>query len=443
MNIQTIIRLLQKFGMQSSSTTEYWWVIGRFITIPVIALGISLEFAGSFTLLGLAVLLAFVALYNTQALLLLNTGDWQSVFAWGIILDSLTLLVGWAFAASALRGDAVTNVLSLALFPITIGAMARLGWRLGIAYTAFWAAWMAWSTYFFIGPQGQSFAEMPLRIVFLLASAGLTALLVRSLTAERERAVATERQLVHRRDEFISVAAHELRNPLTTILGFSELLRSNTLTEVQRQRALTYINQESHRMDALMQDLLDVSRIHAGKVPLRIEPMDIRATISQVVEPYRNRHSLHTFSLSVAPDIGMVLADRGKLLQVMGNLVDNAVKYSPKGGPVAISAALTTDSSAVHVSVVDQGIGMKPQEISSLFNYFSRTKTGEDAGIKGTGLGLYIVRSLVEMMGGQISVSSEEGRGTAFTFSLPILPEEAKVPLPLARERLELALSRT
>ncbi|MBI4313091.1 MAG: HAMP domain-containing histidine kinase [Chloroflexi bacterium] len=436
MNMQTIIHLLQKYGMQSNATTEYWWVIGRFLIIPMVAVGSLLEFAESFTLLPLAALLTYVALYNIVMLLQLrHKNGWQSVFAWGILLDSLTLLVGWAIAAAALPGDQVTNVLSLMLFPITIGGMARLGWRLGIAYTGFWVAWLVWSTYFFMGPHGQSFAELPMRLVFLLASTGLTALLVRTLTAERERAVANEHQLVQRRDEFISVAAHELRSPLTAILGFGELLQADPLTEVQRRRALTYIYQEGNRMNTLIQDLLDVSRIHAGKVPLRIEPVDIRATISQVVEPYRSRHSAHAFNQSVAPEVDMVMADRGKLQQVLGNLVDNAVKYSPNGGAISIAARLASDSPDVIVSVSDQGIGMKPEEMSTLFNYFSRTKTGEDSGIKGTGLGLYIVRSFMEMMGGQITVSSEKGKGATFTFTLPAQTRSSASALPFSLGR--------
>lgn len=234
------------------------------------------------------------------------------------------------------------------------------------------------------------------------------------------RDVTREREVDRMKSEFVSLASHELRTPMTAIYGFSELLMSRA-PEINSEHAswVNSIGKESRRLLAIVEDMLDVSRIETGNIALQVQKVLLQPLADDIVKQAGHAHSRHTFDVLVPPDFPPVLADPGKLEQVLYNLVDNAAKYSPGGQGVEVRARIDGDGRA-RISVADQGIGIPEEEIPRLFTRFHRVRRPETAGLRGTGLGLYIARSLMEAMGGDIQVESRLGRGTVFHLRLPV-----------------------
>lgn len=238
----------------------------------------------------------------------------------------------------------------------------------------------------------------------------MTGLLFRDITAER----VVER----RRDEFISVASHELRTPMTTIMGFSELLLTRDSITASQRQALDHIYRDSQRLTTIVEDLLNVSRIESGRLKVELSEFSLREVLRSVVAAVTLTSDRHRFETHIPVEVDRVVADRDKCTQVLTNLVTNAVKYSPKGGLVQVAVRRGAEGTTV-VSVKDQGIGISVADRERLFTAFSRIKRPETEGIRGTGLGLYIVRNLVEFMGGEVSIDSAPGAGSTFSFTLP------------------------
>ncbi len=227
--------------------------------------------------------------------------------------------------------------------------------------------------------------------------------------------------------EFMSVASHELKIPMTSIKGYAKLLALGTggeLTERQRQ-FLNVIAANVDRMDRLVADLLDVSRIEAGRLRLEMGPVDLHEVIETVIQSVKAQIEAKqlTLEVEIPPALPHVWGDQGRLVQVITNLVSNAYKYTPDGGQIRIAADGVADSSSsghLTVSVSDTGLGISPEDQQKLFTKFFRADDPRVRDVPGTGLGLSITKSLVEMHGGEIWVQSELGKGTTFAFTLPI-----------------------
>ena len=229
----------------------------------------------------------------------------------------------------------------------------------------------------------------------------------------------TERKRAReRRDRFVAVASHELRTPMTTILGFAELLLTRDESAAVQHDWLRMIHDEGLRMKAIINDMLDVARINEG-FEIRSEPTGILAILETVVADARGRAPDHAVLVDGDPSLPLVIGDPQKLTQVFSNLVDNAIKYSPNGGDVLVSAQLDPASRCVVVSVADQGLGISEEEQRNLFTTFHRVQRAETINIGGTGLGLYIVKGLTEMMNGKIWVEGVRDQGTTFYVALP------------------------
>jgi len=218
--------------------------------------------------------------------------------------------------------------------------------------------------------------------------------------------------------DFISMAAHELRAPLTAIKGFARTLSRapESIPEDRRSSYLETINEQSDRLARLVDDLMQASRIDARRVDLELQPVDVAATARSVLEQYRQRWASHPIEVNGNGGFALAEADPHRLEEVLINLVGNAVKYSPPGTPIRI---LVERGPAVTVHVEDEGPGIAREDLGALFRKFSRLRAATDAEIPGTGLGLFIVKGLVEALGGSIGVDSDLGRGTRFTFTLP------------------------
>jgi PAS domain S-box-containing protein len=231
------------------------------------------------------------------------------------------------------------------------------------------------------------------------------------------------RQYDRVKDEFISVAAHELRTPLTAIMGFAEMLNDpetrGVFTPEVMEELLSEIYANSERLSLIIDDLLDLSKISNGfSLSLERKEYALRPIIRKVVERLSRNVRNHAIDVRIDPAVPeTVNCDKTRIIQVLENLLSNAVKYSPQGGLIRVEVA--RGDGGIHVSVTDQGIGMNEVQVSRAFDKFYRANPAE-AAIGGLGLGLSIVREIVEAHGGTISIDSGVGTGTTARFILPL-----------------------
>lgn len=231
--------------------------------------------------------------------------------------------------------------------------------------------------------------------------------------------VSWERELNRLKDEFISTAAHQLRAPLTSIRGYAELLRTRAdLSFDERQRFMGIVEREADHLAHIINDLLDLSRMEAGHANgLTRTPHRLVDLIGRAIDRVKARSRIHRFELRAESTERIVPVDPEKIDQLLDNLLDNAVKYSPEGGPVIVRTEMQRDCCWVHVS--DHGIGIAPEHQGKVFDKFYRADASNTA-ISGTGLGMVIVKNAVEAHGGGIRLSSTPGGGTTVSFSLPL-----------------------
>jgi len=245
---------------------------------------------------------------------------------------------------------------------------------------------------------------------------------------ERKEAEETLREFDRMKNEFISTAAHELRTPLATAMGYTELLRNldefGPFEPEQQKEFLIEIYQRCEFLSKLIDDLLDVSRIEQGvPIQLRLAPCHPFDVLKRVVDRYSKQVSSHIFETEFPdPESLSAMLDKDRIVQVLDNLLSNAVKYSPEGGTIKVGAQVVGDQ--LQVIVQDQGIGMTKDQLARVFDKFYRVDASSTA-VGGLGLGMSIAKHIVEEHGGTIEISSTPGHGTEVRFSLDIvsLPE--------------------
>ncbi|MBD0329568.1 MAG: PAS domain-containing protein, partial [Thermoleophilia bacterium] len=246
------------------------------------------------------------------------------------------------------------------------------------------------------------------------------------------RDVTEEHALETMRSDFLATASHELRTPMTSIYGAARTLlaRDGELDAERRVAFLEMIANESERLARIIDEILLASRLDAGDVDFATEPCDAVALARSVLDAAEIRAPRNVELRLAAPsDLPTIACDPNRLRQILLNLVDNAIKYSPEGGEVVLSVALIGEG--LRFTVRDNGIGFPADETERIFERFYRVDPELRQGIGGTGLGLYISRELVERMNGRISAESAPGRGSTFAVDLPLAPD-AQPHLPSA-----------
>ena len=245
--------------------------------------------------------------------------------------------------------------------------------------------------------------------------------------AREQAARAEAEEALRARDRFLSIAAHELHNPVTVLKGAAALLAQpgdgKAAAADRQNRLLHHIATAADRLALLTEDLLDVSRIQLGQLPLRPQAVDLRELADEIVARYRDQFG-DSHRLEVESESGSysVLADPARLEQVLGNLLDNAIKYSPDGGNVLVT--LAPREGGVLLQVRDQGIGLPPAGADSVFEPFGRAANAEQHHLPGLGLGLHICRGIIERHGGRIwAESAGEGQGATLAAWLPYCAE--------------------
>jgi signal transduction histidine kinase len=243
---------------------------------------------------------------------------------------------------------------------------------------------------------------------------------VAQLQAANERL----RELDQLKSEFVSLVSHELRAPLTNMKGALELLLDSLqMLEGSRGWALLEVlDEEVARLTRLVQGVLEVTRIEAGRLSVDQQPLDLQRHLEKIVQRISMRAPQHHFVLP-PDDLPLVAADPDRVTDILSNLLDNAMKYSPAGGEITIEA--NTDDDALVVSIADQGVGIPQEQLADVFDKFHRLDTGDARESYGYGLGLYITRKLVEAHGGKIWVDSRPGKGSRFSFTLPLAETQA------------------
>jgi PAS domain S-box-containing protein len=231
---------------------------------------------------------------------------------------------------------------------------------------------------------------------------------------------------IQARDEFLSIASHELKTPLTTLLGHAQALqrraaRAQTMEE-RDQRALSIISDQALRLNKQIATLLDLSRIELGQFKFDRRPIDLSALVQRVVKDVEPTLERHNVQLTVENDSLIILGDEGSLEQAFQNLFHNAVKYSPQGGEITVH--ISEQANQAQVTISDQGIGIPEAAQPFLFQRFYRASNVDADYISGLGIGLYLVQEIISRHGGSVKVLSTEGQGSAFTVCLPLVADE-------------------
>src|SRR5262249_3879922 len=238
----------------------------------------------------------------------------------------------------------------------------------------------------------------------------------------QERAArSTAEEAVRLRDLFLITAAHELKTPLTSILGYAELLRHRLGKgngAEREQRTVHTIGTQAQRLNKRIAALLELGRIQQDQLQLERAPLDLCALARRVVTESEPLLSRHTIACITPEGAVMVNGDEMRLEQALDNLIQNAIKYSPGGGRVKVRIEQQNDQAWLWVS--DEGIGIPPVAIAQLFNWFYRAPNVEPLQMSGMGIGLYVVKEVVQLHGGTIMVESIEGVGSTFKVSLPL-----------------------
>lgn len=215
--------------------------------------------------------------------------------------------------------------------------------------------------------------------------------------------------------DFISTVSHELRTPLTSIRGFADTLLTSyeRLTPEQREKFLNIIKDQSNRLINLVENLLTVSKMQSNKELMIYKTVDILPFVESSVQMIKNQYKTHKYVCNYDKNLPKVLIDTDKFQQILLNLIDNASKYSKEGSTVTISVNQNFNENTVIISIKDEGIGISEEDIKKIFNKFSRVDSPLTRKIQGNGLGLYITKTLVEKMNGEIQVVSSD-KGSEF-----------------------------
>jgi len=223
------------------------------------------------------------------------------------------------------------------------------------------------------------------------------------------------------KSEFLANMSHELRTPLNAIIGFSEVLQEKLFGDVNEKQEdyLNDIHSSGKHLLGLINDILDLSKVEAGRMELDLAKFDVASALSNAMTLVRERAQRHNVALKMTtdPELGEVMADERKLKQILVNLLTNAVKFTPDGGSIDVTARREPDG--LVFAVRDTGIGIAPEDHEAVFEEFRQVGRDYTKKQEGTGLGLTLTKKFVELHGGRIWVESEPGKGSTFTFTIP------------------------
>jgi two-component system phosphate regulon sensor histidine kinase PhoR len=254
--------------------------------------------------------------------------------------------------------------------------------------------------------------------------------------------ITSSKQVERLKDDFVSVVSHELRTPLTAIKGYTQHLvrrierrlrkiRETTnlpvseLAETHDLHSLAIIQSQTEHLERLVSDLLDLSQVQWGQIQLHYEAFQMSDLLNDMVRSVQASAEQHILTLEIQAPETSVIADRTRLEQVIGNILDNAIKYSPHGGQVNIRLQGQSNS-IYHISIKDQGMGVNPEHFEHIFERFYRVHNTASHHYAGIGLGLYVAKAIIHRHGGHIWLENNQGTGSTFHFTVPAVPSTEK-----------------
>lgn len=257
---------------------------------------------------------------------------------------------------------------------------------------------------------------------YLLALADQIAVAIdNSIThLETNKALEKIQELDKLKSEMINTVSHELRTPLASIIGFTELMLKKAPGEEKAKKYLVTIHKEAERLSTLINDFLDLQRIENGRFEFNRTLVDLGNIIKESTELYRNNKNI--FTVELEQDLPLINTDPDRVAQVLRNLISNAVKYSPEGGKIKVKA-FKCSANKLQVSIIDEGLGIPQEAQTNLFQPFFRVDNSDRRKIGGTGLGLAICKKIIDGLGGNIWFKSQHGKGSTFSFTLPIFSD--------------------
>lgn len=328
----------------------------------------------------------------------------------------------------------IQNVLHIENTPLLMYVMVPLlaswfgGFRIGLFSTVF-SIFVA--DYLFLEPMGsvlQTPQEIGRMLVFFLQGFIISALNELRNRSDQKKLEALRNEVKARkeaeeakrsRDDFISMTSHELKNPLTSIKAYIQLMQKRVVKDNNRtyKQYLLKIEEHTDRMTRLISDLLSISKLQVGKLEVKKTVLNINECVQEVVEAYSINDAKHKIVVK-GKCTRTILGDKVRIIQVLTNLITNAIKYSPKAKEVLIS--LSENKRYISISVTDYGLGIKKKDQNKLFSKYFRVQGTDEKHYKGFGMGLYIVSEILKLHNGKIDVISIEGKGSTFTIKLPV-----------------------
>jgi len=240
------------------------------------------------------------------------------------------------------------------------------------------------------------------------------------------RDVTQEKAIQRMKSQFLSTASHQLRTPMASILAFSELSLTRQATPPKQREWIEQIHSQSTRMTGIINSMLNVSQIESGRLDLHFQEFDAGQVCREIIDEFKAKSGIHYFAIKIPAPLARIRADQARFTQIVENLVDNAIKYSPDSGSITIGAEAEHDGQ-IRFRVTDTGVGISPEGQKDLFVPFSRIPNDRTGHVSGTGLGLYIAQNLVQLHGGKMWVESRLDYGTTIYFTMPG-PHSMEVP---------------
>jgi signal transduction histidine kinase len=293
----------------------------------------------------------------------------------------------------------MAGVIAIAVTPVRIGR--QLAGALGVVHTDRPREWTA----------------DDIRLIESVAQELRVAIAAAEAFDQQRRAVTELERLNQAKTDFVSIVSHEFRTPLTGIQGFSEMMKNEDLTLDEMREYAGDINKDAHRLNRMINEMLDLDKMESGRMQLHRESVDLNTVVAEAADRVRPNAPAHPLTLRLDPALGPIAGDRDKLTQVLGNLLNNAVKYSPNGGEIVLSTRV--EGSAAHLIVRDHGMGIPSEALETIFERYGRVESRATRHIQGTGLGLPIVRQIVQLHGGTVWAESTVGEGSVFHVTLP------------------------